>query len=266
MNAIDEENYTIVRTLIQIRRTKHNDPSRKKDHLGFGFLGRDFFKVLLGPMMESKKTRSDADIQLAVNLWCNGATRAEAEDTYGHISRWDTSNVTNMNFLFEDKSHFNDDISAWNVSSVTDMSHMFTGADAFHCDVSAWNWSSVTKVTGTSVRGNPYKWEGEVLNGLPHGNGTMTSTSGPHKGDVYVGACVAGRRTGEGHYVWSSGNEYNGSWLDDAKSGFGVHTSKNGQVYSGQYANDKRNGRGTISEGGFVLFEGQWTNGHKQNE
>ena len=54
-NDLTEENYTILRTLIQIRRTKHNDPNQKKDHLGFGFLGHDFFKVLLGPMMESPK-------------------------------------------------------------------------------------------------------------------------------------------------------------------------------------------------------------------
>jgi hypothetical protein len=69
-NVVAEQNYTIVRTLIQIRRTKHKDPNRKKDHLGFGFLGHDFFKVLLGPMMKSPKlVRTDADIKVAVLSW-----------------------------------------------------------------------------------------------------------------------------------------------------------------------------------------------------
>jgi hypothetical protein len=35
--VVIEENYTIVRTLIQIRRTKYNHFNRKKNHLGFGF-------------------------------------------------------------------------------------------------------------------------------------------------------------------------------------------------------------------------------------
>ena len=40
----------IIRTLLQVRRAKHKDPNQKKNHLGFGFLGHDIFKVLLGPL------------------------------------------------------------------------------------------------------------------------------------------------------------------------------------------------------------------------
>jgi hypothetical protein len=119
-NVVAEENYSIIRTLIQVRRSKHKDPNRKKDHLSFGFLGRDFFKVLLSPMMESPKlTKTDADIKVAARAWANPATRAAAEITYGHISDWETSNVTNMAALFSgytpfgdaNMRKFNDDIS-----------------------------------------------------------------------------------------------------------------------------------------------------------
>ena len=45
---------------------------------------------------------TDANMKDAVNAWCNGDTT-----TYGHISTWDTSNVTNMSKLFMDAENFN---------------------------------------------------------------------------------------------------------------------------------------------------------------
>ena len=47
MNVVAEENHTIIRTLLQVKRKKHNDPNNRENHLGFGFLGHDFFKILL---------------------------------------------------------------------------------------------------------------------------------------------------------------------------------------------------------------------------
>ena len=74
--------------------------SHIKNYLGFGFLGHDFFKVLLGPMTKSPRTRTDVDIKVAARAWANPATRAAAEITYSHISDWKTSHVTNMDRLF----------------------------------------------------------------------------------------------------------------------------------------------------------------------
>ena len=42
----------------------------------------------------------------------------------GDISKWDVSNVKNMNYMFS-FSHFNNDISDWDVSNVENMSGMF---------------------------------------------------------------------------------------------------------------------------------------------
>ena len=99
--------------------------------------------------------RTDADIRQAVKAWCgewtwNGCKvqgdpmRAEAE--YGHISEWDTEQVTNMGYLFAWMSKFNEDISAWSVSAVTSMRSMFYRASSFNQDLSAWDVFAVTNM------------------------------------------------------------------------------------------------------------------------
>ena len=65
----------------------------------------------------------------------------------GNISRWDTSNVTNMRCMFYNVESFNQDISQWDVSNVTNMSYMFYNAEKFNQDISKWNTSKVTDMT-----------------------------------------------------------------------------------------------------------------------
>ena len=79
---------------------------------------------------------SDTTIRTAVAAWLSGA--AAAETTYGHISKWDTSGVTDMSELFEYASSFNEDISAWDTSGVTRMDYMFYYASAFNQDLGDW--------------------------------------------------------------------------------------------------------------------------------
>ena len=54
------------------------------------------------------------------------ANAASATATYGPISSWDVSAVTDMNGLFANYAQFNADISSWDTSSVTDMAWMFS--------------------------------------------------------------------------------------------------------------------------------------------
>ena len=89
--------------------------------------------------------RTDQDIRQAVKKWKSDEEFAIA--TYGHISRWDVSAVTDMSNLFRFDNSFNEDISSWNVSSVTNMSGMFHGATAFNRDISSWDVSAVTDMT-----------------------------------------------------------------------------------------------------------------------
>ena len=53
------------------------------------------------------------------------ANAASATATYGPISSWGVSAVTNMSGLFSGLAQFNEDISSWDTSSVTDMRSMF---------------------------------------------------------------------------------------------------------------------------------------------
>ena len=85
--------------------------------------------------------RTDEDIQVAVNKWCENPIEAEA--IYGHISFWDVSTITSMNRLFLSKRSFNEDLSRWNVSACTDMEYMFWGASSFTSDLSKWSTGNV---------------------------------------------------------------------------------------------------------------------------
>ncbi|MGB1075845.1 MAG: BspA family leucine-rich repeat surface protein [Flavobacteriales bacterium] len=86
------------------------------------------------------------NIHEAVALWLTDEATATA--TYGHISDWDVSQVTNMAELFVNATDFNSDISLWDVSGVTNMANMFREATNFNGDLSSWDVSSVTQMTG----------------------------------------------------------------------------------------------------------------------
>ena len=114
---------------------------------------------------------SDSTIRKAVEDWFPSNTHTSNSDAvakYGHISTWDTSEVTDMRELFcqfrdtcthrcpvdgcrwrsyTTVSRFNADISAWDTSSVTDMSFMFGGNYRFNQPLQSW---SVGKVTDMS--------------------------------------------------------------------------------------------------------------------
>jgi hypothetical protein len=54
-------------------------------------------------------SKQQLTIRRAVSDWCAGGDtrRNAAEETYGRIADWDTSQVTDMNALFEGKSTSN---------------------------------------------------------------------------------------------------------------------------------------------------------------
>lgn len=59
----------------------------------------------------------------------NGAVRLVGNDS---MSNWDTSSVTDMNFMFNSAISFNTNIGNWNTSRVTDMNTMFNSARKFN--------------------------------------------------------------------------------------------------------------------------------------
>ena len=62
------------------------------------------------------------------------------------VSKWDVSNVTNMNHMFFYCKNFDCDLSNWDVSNVTDMNSMFAFCNKFDCDLSRWDVSNVTNM------------------------------------------------------------------------------------------------------------------------
>jgi len=64
------------------------------------------------------------------------------------LSKWDTSSVTNMKSMFRNAKAFNRDLSAWNVGNVADMTNMFSGAWSFDRNLSTWSIKEDAKMNG----------------------------------------------------------------------------------------------------------------------
>ena len=121
---------------------------------------------------------TQANIQTAVNAWIANPTTAQS--TYGHIKDWDTSSVSNMSNLFNNKQTFNDDISLWNTSNVTSMEKMFYKAYLFNQNIStkdagtytAWDTSNVTSMADMFNMNTSNLPNGNFNNGQAAGEST----------------------------------------------------------------------------------------------
>lgn len=92
------------------------------------------------------------------------------------------------------------------------------------------------------------RYVGEYRNGKPHGRGIMYySTDDSYNRKYYDGDWVNGIREGNGTLVWTNGAKYVGAWKDDCCNGYGVNYYTNGEIYEGNWLNDKRHGKGKIT-------------------
>ena len=80
---------------------------------------------------------------------------------FEYIDNWDTSNVTDMSWMFCN-SKFNGDISNWDVSNVRYMNYMFEYSE-FNGDISNWNVSNAKYIQGMFIHsrfnGDVSKWD-----------------------------------------------------------------------------------------------------------
>ena len=142
--------------------------------------------------------RMEGGIRTAVELWCTDP--AAAKQQYGPIASWNTSEITDMEFLFYNKADFNGDISRWDVSNVTNMVQLFDGATSFNGDLSRWDVSNVTRMSfmlygATSFNGDLSQWDvsnvtqmGYMLNGatsFTHQLGGAWSTSTAYRRGMF---------------------------------------------------------------------------------
>ena len=93
------------------------------------------------------------------------------------------------------------------------------------------------------------KYEGQVENGIPNGQGTVTSSDG----SKYVGEYRDGNWNGQGTYTFNDGRKYVGNWIDGGQNGQGTLTSPNGDKYEGEWKDGLPNGKGV-----FTFGKGKW--------
>ena len=101
----------------------------------------------------------DGGIRTAVGAWF--ADPAAAKAKYGPIASWDTSGVTDLSTLFVE--YFNEDISRWDVSNVVNMEGMLSHCTSFNGDLSRWEVGKVQSIQcmfygATSFNGDLSRW------------------------------------------------------------------------------------------------------------
>ena len=92
------------------------------------------------------------------------------------------------------------------------------------------------------------KYEGEINNGEPNGQGTYTCPDG----QKYIGEWKEGKWNGQGTETLHDGKKYVGEFKDGSKHGQGTETSPDGRKYEGEWINGFPNGQGieTSTKGG----------------
>ena len=169
----------------------------------------------------------------------------------------------------------------------------------FFCDsrgvIYHWRWKAANGASGdhnSFARENetmphrqnkrtstPSKYEGDIVNGMRNGKGTLTNADGEKytgmfvndkrhgqgscawpNGDKYTGMWVDDKRTGQGSYSWPNGDKYTGMFTDDKLNGQGTATWINGDKYTGMWVDDKRHGQGTFTYADGRILKGRWIN------
>jgi len=102
------------------------------------------------------------------------------------------------------------------------------------------------------------KYEGEILTGVPGGQGTITFPSG----STYVGEFRDGKRTGQGTMTYSDGGKYEGKWKDGKQHGQGTFTFIDGRKWTGEFRGNKPWNVSLFDKKGNINMK--WVNGKKQ--
>lgn len=99
-------------------------------------------------------------------------------------------------------------------------------------------------------------YKGEVVVGVPHGQGVLTFEDG----SVYDGQWDGGYCQGEGSITWADGSSYVGSWYGNDRHGKGVYTWADGSVYDGDWVEGRIEGKGKLSYPDGSYYDGEWKN------
>ena len=87
-------------------------------------------------------------------------------------------------------------------------------------------------------------YEGEIKNGIPHGQGTYMWSDG----SIYEGEFKEGEKHGQGTQTYPNRSiKYEGEFKNDGYHGKGTFTFPDGQKYVGEWKNGKYHGQGTYT-------------------
>jgi hypothetical protein len=103
------------------------------------------------------------------------------------------------------------------------------------------------------------EYQGELLNDLPHGKGTMKYSGSGQR--TYEGDWVNGVREGLGSLLFKDGRGYVGEWANDKRHGTGTSTRYKGQVYTGSWKNGVMYGHGVLIQADDTVYEGHFSCG-----
>ena len=98
------------------------------------------------------------------------------------------------------------------------------------------------------------KYEGEIKNGSPNGQGTLTWSNGTK----YEGEVKEGFRNGQGTSTWKDGRKYEGEYKDGLPNGQGTLTLTDGTKYDGEWKDGKETGQGTLTFPDGEKYVGEW--------
>ncbi|MCD8215485.1 MAG: hypothetical protein LUC97_07595 [Clostridiales bacterium] len=122
-------------------------------------------------------------------------------------------------------------------------------------------WENDNFISGIGVKYySSAVYVGDLDNGIPNGEGTMTWDDGT----VYEGQWVDGDMCGQGKVVCSeenedySGMEFEGEFSDDCPDGEGTLKYPNGDVYVGEVVHFLKQGKGTMTYADGTVLEGFW--------
>ena len=100
-------------------------------------------------------------------------------------------------------------------------------------------------------------YEGDLVNGIRHGRGTMIFKSG----NIYKGDWQNGLMHGFGEFDFkTTGDHYTGEFANGKLSGCGRMTFHTGEIFEGFYLDGVREGRGTLICPDGRRFQGDWVN------